>query len=123
MGTRAPRLYPAMRAAAVLARTGGLLSRGTGDGLDRPVAHGVDGDVDMVLVVGRVAAPACHVAPAIAGALVVPDVLVPDDVVDAQLLGVGPRPPGQPEAESPPRLGLVVGDHAVDGATTRVVRQ
>src|SRR6476646_7440028 len=122
MGTRAPRLYPATWPYG--ARSCGQPAlRGAGPGLDRPVARGVDGDVDMVLVVGRVAAPAGHVAPAIAGALVVPDVLVPDDVVDAQLLGVGPRPPGQPEAESPPRLGLVVGDHAVDGATTRVVRQ
>src|SRR4030095_5548236 len=52
-----------------------------------------DGDVYVVLVVGRIAAAISHVAPALAIARDVPDVLVPDHVVDPERLRIrlGPR--------------------------------
>jgi len=56
--------------------------------LDRCVPSRVHGDVYVVLVVGRVASAATHGAPALAVAALVPDVLVPDHVVDAEAPGV-----------------------------------
>ena len=70
-----------------------MIGNDIGNLLARVEACCKDGDVYVVLVVGRIAPAVSHVAPALAVALNVPDVLVPDHVVDPERLrvGLGPR--------------------------------
>ena len=72
-------------------------------------------------MVGRIAAAVSHVAPAFAVALDVPDVLVPDHVVDPERPRVGLRPGRSLVTKCLSRSGPVVGDHAVEGAALLMV--
>src|SRR4051812_48511778 len=81
----------------------------------------VDGDVDVVPVVGRVAPAVSHVAPALSVPLDVPDVLVPDHVLDAQGPRVGPGPGGDLLAQSLAGLRGVARDHQVERQTRGVI--
>src|SRR5829696_3976304 len=69
----------------------------------------VYGDVDVVVVVRRSGATVGHRPPALRRALDGPDLLVVDDLADAELAGVGAGPVG----DVPAHRG--VGDHHVDG--------
>src|SRR5829696_8234464 len=59
----------------------------------------VDGDMHVILVIRRVAAPVGHVAPALTVALDVPDALIPDHVLDAKTPCIRPGPVGHLVAE------------------------
>src|SRR5689334_15116852 len=76
----------------------------------------VRGDVHVVHVVGRGAAAAGHGPPPVARALHGPDVLVPDDLADAELSRVGADEVGDPIAEA-----HVGADHDVDRASAGVL--
>ena len=68
-----------------------------GNGLARRLLAGVEaccenGDVYVVLMVGRITTAVSHVAPALTVARDIPDVLIPDHVVDPERLRVGLGP-------------------------------
>src|SRR5215218_93661 len=91
--------------------------------MTRALQSSVDRDVNVVDVIGRVTAAIGHVTPTLGVPLDVPDVLVPDHVVDAELPGVDLGPVGDPVAERLPGSGGVVRDHEVERTTAGVIRQ
>src|SRR5918995_2272703 len=116
------RMEPTSRRAQVaptLSRRGRAATAAIGGiAADQP---SVDRNVDVVDVIGGVTAAVSHVAPALSVPLDVPDVLVPDHVVDAEPPGIGLRPFRDLVAERLASCRGVVRNHQIQRTTAWMV--